>query len=185
MATTARIMRMNRATGDATAEGNVKSTYSELHEQPTGALLASSSPIHVTAQSMTAHRTPSIALYTGNVRLWQDADIVQAPSIEFDQVHRSILAQGDGHPVSTVLSQVDKSGRVTLVTITSERLLYTDDQHQAKFEGNVVAHSADVVMTAAHMDAYLVPRGQPANSPASSAPSQLDHIVAEGKVLVQ
>jgi lipopolysaccharide export system protein LptA len=185
MTTIATTMRMNRATGDANAEGNVKSTYSELHEQPTGALLASSSPIHVTSRSMTAHQTPSVALYTGNVRLWQDADVVQAPSIEFDQVHRSIVAKGDGHPVSTVLSQVDNSGRATLVTITSDHLLYTDDQHVAKFDGNVVARSADIVMTAARMDAYLKPRGQPVNSSAAASPSELDRIVAQGKVLVQ
>ena len=50
MATTANIIRINRATGEALAEGDVKSTYSELQEQPNGSLLASSSPIHVTAQ---------------------------------------------------------------------------------------------------------------------------------------
>ena len=55
MTTTARIMRMNRATGDAFAEGDVKSTYSDLKAQPNGALLASSDPIHVTAKAMTAH----------------------------------------------------------------------------------------------------------------------------------
>jgi lipopolysaccharide export system protein LptA len=185
MTTTARTLRMNRATADATAEGDVKSTYSDLREQPSGALLASSSPIHVTAQTMTAHRSPSVALYTGNVRLWQDSDVIQAPSIEFDQVHRSILAQGDGQPVSSVLAQIDKSGRSTLVTITSERLLYTDDQHVAKFEGNVAARSADLVMTAAHMDAFLTPRAQSGNPSNPTAPSQLDRIVAQGKVLVQ
>jgi len=186
MTTTARSLRMNRATGDAAAEGNVKSTYSELREQPGGALLASSSPIHVTAQNMTAHRSPSVALYTGNVRLWQDSDVVQAPSIEFDQVHRSIVAKGDGQPVSTVLAQTDKSGRTTLITITSQHLVYTDDQRQAKFEGNVVARSADVVMTAARMDAYLTARGQtPGSGSDHAGPSQLDRIVAQGKVLVQ
>jgi lipopolysaccharide export system protein LptA len=186
MTTTARALRMNRATGDAAAEGNVKSTYSEMHEQPGGALLASSSPIHVTAQNMTAHRTPSVALYTGNVRLWQDSDVVQAPSIEFDQVHRSIVAKGDGQPVSTVLAQTDKSGRTTLVTITSEHLVYTDDQRQAKFEGNVVARSADIVMTGARMDAYLTARGKtPGSAVDNAGPSQLDRIVAQGKVLVQ
>ena len=35
---------MNRATGDAFAEGDVKSTYSDLKPQPNGALLASSDP---------------------------------------------------------------------------------------------------------------------------------------------
>jgi len=39
----------------AFAEANVKSTYSDLKEQPNGALLASASPIHVTAAKMTAH----------------------------------------------------------------------------------------------------------------------------------
>jgi lipopolysaccharide export system protein LptA len=186
MTTTARTMRMNRGTGDATAEGNVKSTYTELREQPSGALLSSSSPIHVTAQTMTAHRSPSVALYTGNVRLWQDSDVIQAPSIEFNQTHRSIVAQGDGQPVSTLLAQVDKSGRTTLVTITSERLVYTDDQHIAKFEGNVVARSTDLVMTSARMDAYLMPRSQSVvNSAASGGQSQLDRILAQGKVLVQ
>ena len=186
MTTTARTMRMNRGTGDATAEGNVKSTYNELREQPSGALLSSSSPIHVTAQTMTAHRSPSVALYTGNVRLWQDSDVIQAPSIEFNQTQRSIVAQGDGQPVSTLLAQVDKSGRTTLVTITSERLVYTDDQHIAKFEGNVVARSTDLVMTSARMDAYLTPRSQSlASSAAAGGQSQLDRILAQGKVLVQ
>ena len=46
MATTANRIRINRASGEAVAEGDVKSTYSEMKEQPNGALLASSSPIH-------------------------------------------------------------------------------------------------------------------------------------------
>ena len=36
MVTTARTIRINRATDDAFADGNVKSTYSELTEQPNG-----------------------------------------------------------------------------------------------------------------------------------------------------
>jgi lipopolysaccharide export system protein LptA len=134
---------------------------------------------------MAAHRSPSIALYTGNARLWQDSNVVQAPSIEFDQNHRSIVAQGDGQPVATVLVQVDKSGKATPVTITADRLVYTDDQHEAKFEGNVIARGADLVMTASRMDAYLVPRGQNGSASGARAPGQLDRIVAQGKVLVQ
>ena len=76
---------MNRATGDGFADGDVKSTYSDLKAQPNGALLASSDPIHVTARSMTAHSSPAIALYTGDARLWQDANVIEAPSIEFDR----------------------------------------------------------------------------------------------------
>ena len=106
MVTTAKTIRINRATDDAYAVGNVKSTYNELKEQPNGALLASSSPIHVTAATMTAHNSPAIALYHGNARLWQDANIVEAPSIQFDRDNRSLVAQGtSAQPVSTVLVQ--------------------------------------------------------------------------------
>jgi lipopolysaccharide export system protein LptA len=106
MVTTARTIRINRVTDDAFADGNVKSTYSELTEQPNGALLASASPIHVTAATMTAHNSPAVALYQGNARLWQAANIVEAPSIQFDRERRFLVAQGTAtQPVSTVLVQ--------------------------------------------------------------------------------
>ncbi|MGB8581877.1 MAG: LPS export ABC transporter periplasmic protein LptC [Candidatus Sulfotelmatobacter sp.] len=104
MITTANTIRINRGTDDAFADGSVKSTYSDLKEQPNGALLASSSPIHVTAAKMTAHNSPAVALYEGNARLWQDANIIEAPSIQFDRERRSLVAQGNTtQPVSTVL----------------------------------------------------------------------------------
>jgi lipopolysaccharide export system protein LptA len=104
MATTARSVRINRATGDALAEGDVKSTYAQLVAQPDGALLGSASPVHVTAQSMMAHSSPATATYAGHARLWQDANLIQAPSIRFDRDHRSVTAQGTAdQPVLTTL----------------------------------------------------------------------------------
>jgi lipopolysaccharide export system protein LptA len=109
MATTANTIRINRATGEALADGDVKSTYSELQEQPNGSLLASSSPIHVTARSMTARNHPAIAIYTGGARLWQDANVIEAPTIQFDREHRSLIAQGtQSRPVTTILVQPEK-----------------------------------------------------------------------------
>jgi lipopolysaccharide export system protein LptA len=110
MATTAKTIRIDRGTGDALAEGDVKSTYSDLKEQPDGALLASSSPIHVTARSMTAHNGPGQALYSGNARLWQDANVIEAPSIQFDRDRRFVTAQGTAaQPVQTILVQTEKN----------------------------------------------------------------------------
>jgi lipopolysaccharide export system protein LptA len=106
MVTTAKTIRINRASADAFADGDVKSTYSELTEQPNGALLASASPIHVTSARMTAHTTTATALYQGKARLWQDANVIEAPSIEFDRDRRSVIAQGTvAQQVSTVLVQ--------------------------------------------------------------------------------
>ena len=210
MTTTAQSIRMSRATGDAIAEGNVKSTYSDLKAQPEGGMFASSDPIHVTSRSMTAHRSPAIAVYTGDARLWQNANVVEAPRLQFDRDQRSLLAQGVGtglrpvragespaptpaptevpaQPVSTVLVQVDKSGKATPVRITSARLNYTDAQRKIVLDGGVTAKGSDTTLTGQQMTVFLLPQSQSPQSPAAAgpgAPGQVERIVAEGKVVI-
>jgi lipopolysaccharide export system protein LptA len=221
MVTTASTIRINRDTDDAFADGDVKSTYSELTEQPNGALLASASPIHVTAASMTAHNSPAVALYKGKARLWQDANIVEAPTIQFDRDRRFLVAQGTAaQPVSTVLVQAklaqpgavppdkaepdkpgknagehttkkkseEKSSETSPVAITSARLTYADSERWAHYEGGVVAKGTSFTVSSSTMDAYLLPRSQTSNNQLLagpiSGPGQLDHMVAQGKVVV-
>ena len=208
MTTTAKTIRMNRATGDALAEGNVKSTYSELKEQPDGALLASSSPIHVTAHSMTAHNSPGLALYSGNARLWQEANIIEAPTIQFDRDRRFVTAQGTpAQPVQTILVQTDKakaenalqSGKTagkkagkavpltgsSPISITAAKLTYADSERRIHYEGGVLAKGADFTTSAKTADAYLLAHSQTSSSQSFSGPGQLDHMVAEGDVVIQ
>ncbi len=208
MATTARTIRMNRATGDALAEGNVKSTYSELKEQPDGALLASSSPIHVTAHSMTAHSTAGLALYSGNARLWQDANVIEAPTIQFDRDRRFVTAQGTpDQPVQTILVQTGKSkaenappsgkaagkksGKAappaasSPISITAAKLTYADSERRVHYEGGVLAKGADFTTSAKTVDAYLLPRSQTSSSQSFAGPGQLDRMVAQGDVVIQ
>ena len=105
---------MNRQTGEGFADDDVKTTYSDLKPQPNGALLANSDPIHVTAQHMTATKQPGIAHYTGNVRLWQTANVVRAPKMDFDNVKRSILAESDkSQTVSSLFVQQSQDGKLT------------------------------------------------------------------------
>jgi len=185
MTTTAQVIRMNRATGDAVAEGNVKSTYTELKAQPNGGMLASADPIHVTSRTMTAHRSTAVAVYTGNARLWQNANIVESPSIQFDREHRSLLAQGTpGQAVSTVLVQVDKNGNATPVTITSAHLTYTDDERKVVFDGGVTAKGSDATMTARQMNVFLLPRSQSSPHSDLGTPGQIERIVAEGGIVI-
>jgi lipopolysaccharide export system protein LptA len=214
MVTTARTIRLDRATDDAFADGDVKSTYSELKEQPTGALLASSSPIHVTSATMTAHNSPAVALYQGNARLWQDANIIEAPSIQFDRERRFLVAQGTAaQPVSTVLVQAklnqperlpgkpqsgkehktngkpeEKRGETSPVVITSARLTYADAESLAHYEGGIVAKGTSFTASASTMDVYLVPRSQASSNQLLAGPGRLgrlDHMMAKGNVIVQ
>jgi lipopolysaccharide export system protein LptA len=183
MSTTAQTMRLERATGNAFADGDVKSTYSDLTPQPNGALLASSSPIHVTARSMTAHSSAATALYRGGVRLWQDANVIEAPAIDFDRDHRSLVAQGTpAQPVSTVLVQAAAHGDSTPVAITCSRLTYADGERKAHFQDNVLAKEAEISITARQMDAFLEARGKTSANRSTTA-GKLEKIVATGDVV--
>lgn len=207
MQTTANTIRIDRSTGDAFGEGNVKSTYSDLKEQPDGALLASSSPIHVTSEKMTAHSKPGIALYTGKARLWQDANIIDAPWIQFDRPRRFVTAQGTQLlPVHTILVQPEKSGQKETgagtvakfsragksplggsspITLTSRKLTYADSERVVHYEGGVVAKGIDFTASADSADAFLLPRSQTSPNPTTPSAGQLDHLVAQGNVLIQ
>ena len=206
MTTTAQTIRMNRTTGDAIAEGNVKSTYSDLKAQPDGGMLASSDPIHVTSRTMTAHRSSSVAVYTGDARLWQDANVVEAPTLQFDRDHRTIFAQGENsvgtglpsvlagqspattralaQPVSSVLVQVDKNGKVTPVHITSERLNYADAEREIFLDGGVTAKASDATVTGQQMTVFLLPRSQSKAGAGPGMPGQVERIVAEDRVVI-
>ncbi len=208
MVTSARTIRINRTNDDAFAEGDVKSTYNELKEQPNGALLSSASPIHVTAATMTVRNSAAVAVYEGTARLWQDANIIEAPSIQFDRDHRSLLAQGNAaQPVSTVLvetrNQPDgpgegktRSGSETkankktankpseTVAIRAARLAYADLDRRAHYEGRVMATGTGFTASAHTMDVYLRPRSQTSSSQSLTRPGQLDRMVAQGNVVV-
>ena len=182
LTTTAQTIRFDRNSGDATAEGEVKTTYNESRQPgtPAGPLFSSADPIHVTAATMVAQRSSSAARYSGGARLWQGANIVEAPVITFDRERHDVTAQGSqDHPVSTVFVQADAGGKVTPVNVTGTQLHYTDVLRKARFEGGVVMKGADLAVQADHADVFLMPKGQKAG-PGSA--SQVERVVAQGHV---
>ncbi len=187
---TGRVIRLDRRSGDASAEANVKTTYNDLKPQPGGALLAAGDPVHVTAQHMVARRATGIAHYSGDARLWQNANIIEAPTIDFDRDKRSMSAVGARtRRVLTVLTHQDKAGKQTPVNIRSARLTYSDNQRLAHFEGGVVVTSSDGTVTANQVDVFLKPSSSGARGNSASmlpsGPSQLERMVAEGNVVLQ
>jgi lipopolysaccharide export system protein LptA len=183
MTTTADAFSLSRTTGEITAQGNVKSTYSDLKPQPNGALLASGDPIHVTARAVTANRSSAVAIYTGGARLWQQANVIEAPSIEFDRDHRSVVAHASGsQKVSTTLVQIDAKGGAVPVTIISGRLTYIDNDAKVHFGDGVIGKVLDMTLTAAQMDAFRQGAGALGNSLPGTP--KIDKIVAQGQVSI-
>ena len=206
MTTTAVHVRINRETGEGFADDDVKTTYSELKAQPDGALLASSDPIHITAQHMVGFKDPGVAHYTGNVRLWQGANVVRAPKIDFDNTKRSMVAESDKtQKVTSLFVQQSADGKVTPVDVVSDRMTYVDEERRARYSGSVIAKSPTSTVTTEQLDVFLKkadqdsdptqaaaqkPQTQQASQqkgpilPGADAPSKIDHMVATGKVVV-
>jgi lipopolysaccharide export system protein LptA len=190
MTATAESMTLDRRTGQAQASGQVKTTYSEMKPQPGGALLATSDPVHVTAASMQLQQAGGMAAFTGGARLWQGANIVEAPEIDFDRNQRTIVATGPQRgtrQVTTVFTETDRSGKTTPLSVVAAKLTYSDGQRQAHFSGGVTVRGADATIAAEQMDVVLQPRGQSQNgqSGAPATPSQVERVVASGNVVVQ
>lgn len=183
--TTARVLKLNRKTGDAFAEGDVKTSYREARPQPGGSLLAGSEPIHVTAASMTANRQTNIATYSGSARLWQGSNIVEAPVIDFDRSQRLLKAQANQQQrVLTVLVQNDGKSKAAPVTVTSSSLNYSDPQRRAVFKGAVLLKSTDGTVSADTTDVLLQPKSENQAKNGAQA-KQIEEIVAQGHVVVE
>ncbi len=144
-----------------------------------------------------ATKQPGIAHYTGNVRLWQTANVVRAPKMDFDNVNRSILAESDkSQSVSSLFVQQSQDGKLTPVDVTADKLTYVDQERRARYTGNVLAKSPSGTITTEQLDVYLkqadpdaknvttVQKPKGPSLPGSDAPSQIDHMVAIGKVVV-
>ena len=178
---TADTIVLSRKTGSATARGNVKTTYNDLKPQPDGAMLASGQPVHVTGSTVTASQGGGVAHYTA-ARLWQGQNIVEAPSLTFDKLHRSLLAQaGPSGRVSSVFVSPEKNGTSTPLNVISDRLSYVDSDRKAVFSGNVQLRGEDFTMTAKTIQVLLASRRGTGNK----AGNQLDHIVAQGDIVIQ
>jgi lipopolysaccharide export system protein LptA len=168
-------IQLNRKTDTAFAQGNVKSTYNRI-AQPGSTAVAD--PIHVTGASMTANHSTGLARYS-DARLWRGSDIVEAPVVVFDNVHRSLQAQKDqSRRVNAVFVQGDQNGKTTPVNISADSLSYADAERSGVFSGNVLVRVEGSTITADTVQAFL-------SEPGSQGAGQLDRIVAQGDIQVQ
>ncbi len=180
---TADTIQLNRKTRNAVAEKNVKTTYTGLKVQPNGAMLGGSDPVHVTGTAVTVNQTTGVARYS-QARLWQAANIVEAPVITFDRTRRSLLAQGSqGGQVASVFVQKNaKTGKLTPVNVTSDKLSYVDSDRKAVFSGKVLVRAEETTITADTVQILLLPKG---SQQESQGASQLDRIVAQGDIHIE
>ncbi|HWC18060.1 MAG TPA: LPS export ABC transporter periplasmic protein LptC [Terriglobales bacterium] len=185
---TSNSLALNRSTGETTAKGDVKTTYAEQKDQPTGAMLSPAQAVHVTSAQMVARNSTGAARFSGGARLWQGGNIVQAPVLEFNRKNRTLEGQSQGNQrVSTNFVQPDRSGKKTPVEVIADRLHYEDVQRKAIFDGSIVLRNADSTLHAARAVIMLrsQQQQQTSRSDSAGAPSEVQSIDATGNILLE
>ncbi len=94
---TANRMEMRRTTGEMTATGAVQTTLRSNQASSgamAGGLMGGSQPTHIVAQQATLMQATQRAVFSGQARLWQGGNTVEAPVIEVSQKRQALLAYG-------------------------------------------------------------------------------------------
>jgi lipopolysaccharide export system protein LptA len=198
----------HRETGDATARGNVKATYTQAKagtapsaapaSPPVAAPgLGGSGPVHITADHAFLHHSTNVSTFYGSesamARMWQETDSVLAPVLELSQKPQTLKAYGlPGNTAPVVNANLlsassNKSGsdsaqhQPSVVRVHSQTLFYSDADRRGDFQGTVTAEDPNGVIHSDQAEFYLTPAVKGATD---SQQSQLDHIVATGRVTI-
>ena len=145
-----------RGSGDASAVGEVKATYTEKAKSaPT---LGGEGPVHITADHAFVKHATNASTFFGNggtdARMWQGGDSISAPVLEVVTRDPATL-KAHGGPGSTgavvhanLTSTLGKNRQPTVARISSQTLDYSDKARRGDFRGGVTARDAAGVIRA-------------------------------------
>jgi len=212
---TADKMDVSRQTGDAFGYGHVKATSLSASQRGSGAKssagtgnvgLGGQSPTHAIAAEAHLQRTAgaagsagsSVVTFSGQARLWQDANSVAGPTIVLDREKQTLVARsGDAsEPVVVVLlSAAGKGGGKgtggkqagpSVIRVTGGDLKYSDAERKAVMKGGalgvVTAETGTASSTSNEVELVLLPEGNHAGRDGGAA--QVDRSTARGNVVV-
>ncbi|HZC43905.1 MAG TPA: LptA/OstA family protein, partial [Acidobacteriaceae bacterium] len=193
---------VERAAGNMLASGAVQTTVRSSNHASAGGLLSGSQAMHVIARQVQVLHESQTAIFTGQARLWQGPDSVEAPVIELSQkmqtlraygresckqcVHTTFLGQSAlgqfadpaqaGKPKATKnegLSEDDGGRGPSSYRVLSQRLLYSDAERKATFSDRVEAISSSGDIRADHVEVFLTPATSRSQAKPGNGTSQI------------
>jgi lipopolysaccharide export system protein LptA len=177
--TTADHIRLDQATDDFTAEGNVSSSrLPDKTQKDNSAMLSGDAPLQAQARKMESsnragrHHTR----YEGNARLWQGSNRISGDVVEIDRDKHTVTA--DGNVVTEAWEQPredekKKSAGASLTVVHAPHLVYTDADRLAFYSGGVQLDRPELRLKAKELRAWLADSG---------ADSRLEKAFADGAV---
>ncbi|MGH9586344.1 MAG: LptA/OstA family protein [Acidobacteriaceae bacterium] len=186
-----------RESGDASALGDVKATYSEKPGAASGPTLGGEGPVHITADRAVMRRANGASKFFGtdgtDARMWQGGNSILAPVLELTRKPATLRAYGrpdsSGAVVEANLASATGKKRATeLMRIQSRELYYSDADRRGDFRGDVTARDSDGTIYADDTQVYLTPTAKPGAKAAAGRragkSSELERIVAVGHVVL-
>jgi len=179
-------VQMNRASGEGTADGNVRVTYVQNNGQ--------SEPMHVLAGRAVAHQSTGVTQFTAAAgtmaRMWQGGSQVEAPLLDFDRNKRTVVARGaDVALVQAVLAGGEASnaksvkGKGGAVRVTSHEMTYKDASRQVEFRGRVRVEERDGTLRADEATVFLTAATSASNAVAQGfMGGRVDRVIGQGNV---
>ena len=157
-------------TGAIVAEGGVQSMLAaaaddgEPSGEPTGseptrmpAMLDRHEPTFVTAARLEHDTENSLAVYTGEARLWQGGTDIQASTITLDESQGNLMASGSVRTRSVVVQLNEETGELESVTTAGwgEELFYDDSLHRTTYTTDARVDGRTGDLRADRIDMYL------------------------------
>jgi lipopolysaccharide export system protein LptA len=196
---TAERIDVTQATGDAFAHGDVKATWLNANTAPgqqVGMTLDGQGPAHVVASEAELHQASGEAIFTGDARLWQQANSVRAPRIVIDRRKQTLTAQtrNRADPVRAVLVRPDKAGgprgdgasrpgAPAVIRVRGGDLWYSDAERKAFIQGGVLGtvtvETAAATTVSENVELDLAPA-----APRGPGRAQVERMLATGHVVV-
>ncbi len=198
---------VSRASGDAFAHGNVKASWTDLeagaHGKPAASqgsvALGGQGPAHVVAAEAELRQVTGEATFSGQARLWQQANSISAPVIVLDRARQTLVARTTdaANPVRAVLvtpagapeagnnagRQAAKSSQPAVIRVCGGDFKYSDTERKAVMHGgilgSVIAETGTATSSSDVVEVVLLPAGT-----AAQGQAQVERMTARGHVVL-
>lgn len=148
----------NLDTGESDLRGRVRTTWFSRDSTGGSAPFKNKkAPVTIASDRAIAKHNEGAARYIGNARAWQDDDFIRADNIELDKGERVMTAWGAAQSAFYDFEREVEKGRKQVVPVfaTADRIVYTDANRTAHYEGAVKIRQGTDQIDAAVADAVM------------------------------
>ncbi|MDX2042527.1 MAG: LPS export ABC transporter periplasmic protein LptC, partial [Acidobacteriota bacterium] len=148
----------NVETGESFLRGRVRTTYYS-REKTGGAapFKKDKAPVTIVSDRAAVKHNEGAARYTGNVRAWQDSDFIRADNMELDNGEKLMTAWGNAQSAFYDFEREVEKNRKEVVPVfaTADKIVYSDANHTAHYEGAVKIKQGTDQIDSAVADALM------------------------------